>query len=417
MASEIFKVFAPFFIFSLYGFIAYKNRRLGISASLFYVTCFVAMSSNFSLFYRGLFQAVQVFLFFYLVWIVCHRRYVHSVNKILLPSLALIAVSVFFSVLDEDSISQSINFLSIFFVLNLLLIQLDTQKRLQFFIEYIGKLSLLCSVFGVLEYYFVNSTRIEVTFSNPNYLSFFLGIGFCVLASGKRSSLYWLRLSVVLFSIIATGSRAGLIFPLLMLLWATYRSSGVQKTLVRGGVALAVIAALLLSGVTRFSDSQATSGSDAERLLFLKIAVEMANDRPLTGVGWGRFPAEFSEYSGLAGLVYTPHGHEIDVSDHDRRVTHNDLARILAELGYVALILFLLVSVRLFFDAVKISKDKYIFVLPVWMGVYVFSLTHNNLNNLLFWFFFLLPMIMVKFYNANVCKAGKGYQGPDDIAS
>lgn len=57
-------------------------------------------------------------------------------------------------------------------------------------------------------------------------------------------------------------------------------------------------------------------------------------------MGWvgEDFPAEFKNYTYISNNLLFK-GVEVDASGQDRRVTHNDLVRILAELGFPAFLL------------------------------------------------------------------------------
>lgn len=394
MPPELIKLFGPVVFLSVFSVMGWKYRKACITGPLFYVSCFVAMSSNFSFIYRQAFQSIQVILILSALFVLINRRRVNSINGVFIVCILLILSSVAFSHVDSYSISQTVNFFSIVGVFNYLIVFLDTKERMLLFVRYIGLLSFVSACLAIIEYMHGQVVRVEATFSNPNYLSFFLGIGFCIISVQQKNTFYWVKLAVIFIVIVMTGSRAGLIFPLIMLAWNIYKDSGNARLVIKVPIGIAVIAALVVSGATRFSDVDNTSGSDAERLIFARIAFEMANDNPVSGVGWGRFPLEFSAYASTADVVLTSHGNEIDVSGQDLRVTHNDLARILAELGYTGFILFSALSFRLLICALRVSKNEYAFVFPVWAGIFLFSLTHNNLNSLMFWFFFLLPMLI-----------------------
>lgn len=79
------------------------------------------------------------------------------------------------------------------------------------------------------------------------------------------------------------GSRSGILFPLMQFFWALYLDKKYLKL-----IFLIFIGASIL-GTLSLRDKEATSGSDAERMVFAKMAIEMAKDHPLNGVGWGRF--------------------------------------------------------------------------------------------------------------------------------
>jgi len=129
----------------------------------------------------------------------------------------------------------------------------------------------------------------------------------------------------------------------------------------------------------------------------------MTIDNPLSGVGWGRFISEFSNYSSSVDKIILDNG-VIDASKQDRRVTHNDLLRIMAELGLIA---FFLVLIFLWKTAMLIYKHKgfgFNCLFPCWAGMLLFSLSHNNLNTAYSWFFLLLPWYVFYQRKYNVFK-------------
>ena len=182
-------------------------------------------------------------------------------------------------------------------------------------------------------------------------------------------------------------------FPILLYLWHIYRQGHILKA--AGSVLLGLVIIVSLSNLvlTRFSDVEATSASDAERLILQKIVMRMADDYPLTGVGWGNFPNEFENYSSTAEAIVLVGG-IIDMSNQERRVSHNDFYRILAELGWIALIVSIIWSI--YGVRLIILKKGFVlnFIPPIWIGMMFFSLGHNNMNNVFFWFFIILPFFI-----------------------
>ena len=170
-------------------------------------------------------------------------------------------------------------------------------------------------------------------------------------------------------------------------------------------VAGCVVSFLYVFDLTRFSDKEAVSGSDGERKLFAQIGLNMVNDNPYFGVGWGRYISEFSNYSSTVDKLHIGN-HILDASKQDRRVSHNDFLRIMAELGWLSLLLCIIYCGYcihiLMFQTMALSGV----VFPIWCGMILFSLTHNNLNTAFSWYFLLLP-IFIK--NLNLRSKYHGY--------
>lgn len=386
---ENLKLFYPLILF-FYWFVYSFRFEKKIIFLLFFLTVFSACSSNFSFIYREGFQFVQFLMIFYFIIVLIKVKKLKKTLIYMFIFLLFILFSLIGNSLDSDYISQTINFIALFGVLGFLLNQIKSKENLYILLKYIGEISFVLAILGVMEFLLTGTPRVETTFANPNYYSLFLGIGFCCLYNFKIN-LKWLKLLVILLAIILSGSRSGILFPLIQFFWALYLDKKYLKL-----IFLTFIGASIL-GTLSLRDKEATSGSDAERMVFAKMAIEMAKDHPLNGVGWGRFPAEFKNYTDISNNLLFK-GVEVDASGQDRRVTHNDLIRILAELGFPAFLIaigFLLYNI---FILIKFKSFNEVFLLPVWLGVILFSLGHNNMNSIIFWFFLFFPLIFLRFY-------------------
>lgn len=386
---ENLKFFYPLILF-FYWFVYSFRFEKKIIFLLFFLTVFAACSSNFSFIYREGFQFVQFLMIFYFLVVLIKTKKLKKTLVYMFIFLLLILFSLIGNSLDNDYISQTINFIALFGVLGFLLNQIKSKENLYILLKYVGEISFVLAILGVIEFLLTSNPRVETTFANPNYYSLFLGIGFCCLYNFKVN-LKWLKLLVILLAIILSGSRSGVLFPLMQFFWVLYLDKKYLKL-----IFLTFIGASML-GTLSLRDKEATSGSDAERIVFAKMAIEMAKNHPLNGVGWGRFPAEFKNYTYISNNLLFK-GVEVDASGQDRRVTHNDLVRILAELGFPAFLLaigFLLYNI---FILIKFKSFNEVFLLPVWLGVILFSLSHNNMNSIIFWFFLFLPLIFLRFY-------------------
>lgn len=389
---ENFKFFAPLILF-FYWFLYSFRLEKKIGFLLLFFTTFAAFSSNFSFIYRESYQFIQILMIFYFILILIK---VKKLNKILIYMFVFL-LFIFFSLIgnsfDNDYISQTINFIALFGVLGFLLHQIKSKENLYIILRYIGEISFVLAILGIIEFLLTGALRVEATFSNPNYYSLFLGIGFCCLYNFKIN-FKWLKLLIIIVAIFLSGSRSGILFPFMQFFWSLYLDKKYLKLF------LSIFIGIVLVGTISLRDKEATAGSDAERIVFTKMAIEMAKDHPLNGIGWGRFPAEFKNYSYISNNLLFK-GVEINASDHDRRVTHNDLMRILAELGFPVFLLaigFLLYNI---FILMKFKSFNEVFLLPCWFGLILFSLSHNNMNSIFFWFFLFLPLIFLRFYRGN----------------
>lgn len=393
MYSEYIKLIAPFGFFTVWCFFALKTRRAYLAGAALFFTSIVACSQNFSFIYREIHQLIQFLMISVALIFTCLSWKILKFNVVFSGLIFFITLSFLFVPLDSDAKSQLVNIAAVIGVVNYLYLSLKLPEDMKILMDYIALLSVLLACLGIAEYLLAPGIRAEGTMSNPNYFGYFLGIGFCIVSVQVSGLSRWVALAVIVFGILACGSRSAFALPLLQALWAAYRSGSFRKALLYVTIGSIVIVSMLVLNITRFSDVDASQGSDAERIIFAGIAFRMANDHPLTGVGWGRYISEFSNYSTTAENLLTDAG-AVDVSGQDRRVTHNDLVRILAELGWVAFFASISVCIS---GLVKIIRWKgfgvdYIF--GIWAGTVLFSMAHNNLNGGFFWFFFLLPFYL-----------------------
>lgn len=389
MSQEFLKTIFPFFYLILFARFYYANKTGNIIGAALFFTSLIAFSQNFQLFYRDVHKLIQMAILLYAILFFIKTFYFDAVNKYFSILFVMIFASLIFAPFDEDAREQLLNIFVIMGVVNYLYLSTSVfwdRKKIN---KYLCDLAALTAVIGICEFV-VMGGRIEGTFSNPNYYALFLGISFCIgfhELYGFKRNIYLLSMVV---AILISGSRSALFAPLICLLWYLYKNKGLYITMLVGAVLFILSTVLISTGITRLSDTEATEASDAERIIFANIAYRMAVDHPFVGVGWGRFIGEFQNYSTLAERIYVSSGDLVDVSRQERRVSHNDALRILAELGWISfsvMVAFLLYGL---YGIVKYNfQDEYIF--SVWLGVILFSLTHNNLNSALFWFFFFMP--------------------------
>jgi probable O-glycosylation ligase (exosortase A-associated) len=160
-------------------------------------------------------------------------------------------------------------------------------------------------------------------------------------ALGATSTGLWRRgfqfLSIgILYRAISTYSRGGLlaIGALGALYW--WRSPNKVRTILAFTIALAIVVPVLPQAYwNRMSTIGATGeerdSSQSGRLHFWEVAITMANDRPLVGVGHRGYEPNYNRYDFSGGLYGTG------------RAVHSSWFGVLAELGYPGLLLFVMI--------------------------------------------------------------------------
>jgi hypothetical protein len=387
MGTELIKVYGPAVYVVFLLLYLRKRRSIGNVLVAVFLVSFAACSQNFVGAYRDIHQAVQAALALVAVLALLRSGQVPRFNLVFMMLLGFITVSLLFAPFDADAQLQFVNVLVAIGVVNCL--YLASKRDLRHSIDSLGNVATLTAALGLIHFGADFPVRAEATFSNPNYFAFFLGLGFCAVYTRPPSLRRSGALVMILCALVASGSLSALVFPLLQVAWslAAGRRKGAVLYVVIGGIALILAIA---SGRTRLSAHEEVSASRAERVVFASVAVRMANERPLTGVGWGRYIAEFGEFSTTAEDVVTATA-TIDLSAQERRVTHNDYLRILAELGWPAFVIALAYTLWTLAALIVARGWGAEYLLAVWLGTVLFSTTHNNLNTAMFWFVFLLP--------------------------
>lgn len=392
--SEVFLkqfVAGVFIAYFMWCMRSHAFQRSWVPAGFF--VSYAAFSQNFSFFFRELHQIFLVGLILHGLLSFGKKSRVRAFDLSLLFFGLFILVSLSFNVLDEDAKGQMVNYVVSSLVAHRLLSEVSQNaEEFERALQFLTSLCVGIACVGVIESLLGVSPRSEATLSNPNYYAHFLGVGFCIQWTFRWDRFRLLKLFVIFVGIVVSGSRSAILIPAIQIVWSAYVGGGVVRLAKYTLLGLAVVALLLASGSTRFTDKDDSQASDAERLIFASIAYRMSLDRPLTGVGWGRFISEFSNYSSGAEEVVINSG-VVDVSEQDRRVTHNDFMRILAELGWPGFLVSVIFSAHLLFMMFRFRCRVPQYVFPVWAGTLLFSLTHNNMNSAFFWFLFLLPQV------------------------
>jgi probable O-glycosylation ligase (exosortase A-associated) len=151
----------------------------------------------------------------------------------------------------------------------------------------------------------------------------------------RRRAFQFLSIGVI-YRAISTYSRGGLLAIGAVGGMFFLRSPHKIRTIVAFAIAVALIVPVLpqaywnrMSTITASSEER--DDSQAGRLHFWRVAVSMANDRPLVGVGHRGFEPSYNRYDFLEGV----HG--------TRRAVHSSWFGILAEVGYPGLLLFIVI--------------------------------------------------------------------------
>jgi O-antigen ligase len=392
--SEMIKLAGPLLLLVFWVLYNLRGRSTAVALLTLFFATYAGFAQNFSLIYRELYQIVQITILLATMTILLRNPVLHRGLYVIPVFASMVLVSALFAPFDSDLKAALVNLTVIFGVLFYAVHVFRDEKTMQRTFRFVAICACLTALLGIAEFIGGGEGRAEATFSNPNYYGYFLGIGFCLGYNVLRGPQRLTVLGIIMLGILVSGSRAALLMPVIQVCWSVVARGHARVAIAAGVAGIVILAMASLLGVQSRS-AQAQQASDAERILFALIGFRMATDHPWTGVGWGRFPTEFEHYSSDVEAIILDDNSEVSASSEKRRVSHNDLIRIMAELGFPALGLSLLFLIRSGLRLWKHRRGQYDYLFPVWAGTLLFSLTHNNLNTAVSWLFLCLPAFLL----------------------
>lgn len=200
-------------------------------------------------------------------------------------------------------------------------------------------------------------------------------------AINKREKKYFLLLIASIVSMLFTQKRGPLISLIIAVLLTTLiriqgsTSKKVQRLMI-GAVALfsgVYIASFLFPSLFSVFDRFSSNDSTLSNRMYLwEYAIEMFNEKPLFGHGWG-------SYAGSVDLV-------IDTVDVSSIHAHNIYLQLLSEVGIVGVLLFMIPMIKTFTVCFKLNRTnseqdgvEITFALCMQIFFFVYGLTGNPL--------------------------------------
>jgi len=240
-----------------------------------------------------------------------------------------------------DTFSDGLKYLAIFLlVVNLV----DSKDRLHYLISAFAFASLI-PAFGAINSWAHGEHLVDGEragwiglFANPNDLAYYLVIGIAMsLVAREAASRRWMRFTYLAMTVpmgvalLLTQSRGGMLGAGFVLLLWVLRSVKRAPALIGVGVTLTCVLWLGPGDVfSRRMETSQSHGEDVsahERLDAWRTGMNIASERPLTGVGAGAFMVAWPDFApGDAGPA---------------RTAHNTFIQLVAELGFPGLLLFL----------------------------------------------------------------------------
>jgi len=387
------ELLGPIVYVGLWVFFLFRSRIPPSIWVAFYFVSIASFSANHEFVFRSVHQIIQIPMAVLGIYYIVTSRVDRRVSYPLLAFLALILFSTLVAGRNAGTVAQVINFtvaagVSAFALSHLARLSAQQLRELG---RFLGHLGAAAAVLALVEYAGGMRDRLEGTFGNPNYFALFLGVAYCFSLSFSSGAERLSISALVLVAIFLSGSRAGMLLPVMAHVWHAYKAQNIGGKLWRIALLLSAFASFFVISGPDFGRA-GTGSSDAERVILTRIGIDMARESPWTGIGWGGFASNFGGYARGQSPIYV--GAEIvDMSLQQGRVSHNDFVRILAELGVPAFGLAVGFSILTLWRAFK-SRGTYGLVqFPIVVGLIGFSLTHNNLNTAFFWILFLMPSL------------------------
>jgi O-antigen ligase len=270
-------------------------------------------------------------------------RFGGAVGALLVGLFVIVGVSASWSFWPKVSVDTFLDGLKFFAAFFLVANLIDSEDRLRTFVRWLAWVSVIPAVGCIISWsrgeHLVDGDRAAWIgiFANPNDLAYHLVVGVALVltareaASGWRRHVYLLLLIPIGVALLLTQSRGGMLASGVVLLLWTMRSLKRAPALI--GVGIALICVFQLSPGSSWqkrTDESTYAGEDVSergRIDAWRTGMEMAKERPLTGVGAGAFV--------IAWPTFAPG----DVGE--ARTEHNTFVQLIAELGIPGLALFL----------------------------------------------------------------------------
>ena len=288
------------------------------------------------------------------------------------------------------------NFVFVASIVAYLYFVLDSNDKLEELFKLIVAITILLAVFIVVEVLQIGWGRSWLFYSNPNYLGYALLPGL-VLVIFSKQNYKQLIVPLIIFSIFATGSRAAeLSVVFIVLLFILFNIKQLNKAY------LIVSLLIVISTLILFFDKIVTNqDSNGTRGVLAKISLNVFNEHPINGMGYGQFRKSFSRY--VDEDIRKIGNIEIEkaLAENAEKMTHNDFLTIVAELGLIGLVFVIFLFYKLYGELKKLllhSRNNYFLSIGLIGSSLIFSLFHNNLTSFVFWFILFVPFIMNRNY-------------------
>jgi len=395
----------PIFAIGYFFLFLRSNHANNILTGLIFISylVFATNYTNYGLdfdIFRYLHRGIGVLVAIALVAYI-YRGRVNVFREQMVIILALFLLTLLLSFIGNDIymayyIHYIRNFIFIALIVTYLYLILDTDEKLQELFQLIIAITVLLSLFVVVEVLQIGWGRAWLFYSNPNYLGYALLPGL-VLAIFSKQKYKQLIVPLIIFSIFATGSRAAeLSVVFIVLLFVLFNIKQLNKAYLI--VSLLIVTSTSILFFDKIVTNQDFNGT---RGVLAKITLNVFNEHPINGMGYGQFRKSFSRY--VDEDIRKIGNIEIEkaLAENAEKMTHNDFLTIVAELGLIGLAFVIFLFYKLYVELKKLllhSRNNYFLSISLIGSSLIFSLFHNNLTSFVFWFILFVPFIMNRNY-------------------
>lgn len=179
---------------------------------------------------------------------------------------------------------------------------------------------------------------IEMTVFLPIALYFVLTFG------GERKRWQQVLLLCIpasaLIGMVASSSRGALMGAAGIGIWLVARSRYRMRALLLSAVVTAGIVAIIPGGFKARLDAMGSDPDSVRRLTMWKVGIEIMNDHPMLGIGYGNWLSYYGDHYWSGGTIQVP-----DVDNElfgSPQVPHNPFVQAGSELGYTGLAVYLM---------------------------------------------------------------------------
>ena len=190
--------------------------------------------------------------------------------------------------------------------------------------------------------YFNNSGEFSLLMAMTAVMSipFLIGLGL------KRRYLWLLPITAVM-TVLGASSRGGqlaLVVGLLYLLIAykKIRIKNLVYTVLAGWLIMTILPEEQKARLSSMGDDD----TSVSRMNYWHAGIDMAKQNPWTGVGYNAFPDYYNDYYKIGGEGYL---------SNRKEVSHNSMVQVVSTMGIPALLIYLMIHIRIFYNTPKKS--------------------------------------------------------------